>query len=96
MIRVQLSSTAAGHLDSIFDHLARVDVSTAAAKIHAIHDALSALAYTPLIGRPTSPGMRELLIGSRHHGYLARYRYIPGSDLVLVLAIRNQRQAKYP
>ena len=96
MVRVRLSSTAADHLDRIFDHLARVDVNTAAARCHVIRNALSKLAQTPMIGRPVSSDIRELLIGSRHHGYIARYRYVAGGDLVLILAIRSQRQAGYP
>lgn len=96
MAKVRLSSTAADHLDQIFDHLAKIDIHTAAAKIDAIRKALSTLDQTPMIGRPITTDIRELLIGSRHHGYVARYRYMAGSDLVLVLAIRSQRQAHYP
>ena len=96
MARVQLSHHAADCLDSIFDHLAALDITTAASRIQDIHSALSTLEQTPMIGRPISSGIRELLIGSRRRGYIARYRYQPGSDLVLVLAIRNQRQGNYP
>lgn len=37
----------------------------------------------------------ELIIGRRSHGYLALYRYAGEVDTVMVLAIRNQREAGY-
>jgi plasmid stabilization system protein ParE len=96
MVRVQLSHHAADHLDPIFDCLATIDIATAAAKIQEIHTALATLEQNPMIGRPASSGTRELLIGRHHRGYVAQYRYVPGSDLVFVLTIRSQRQASYP
>ena len=48
-----------------------------------------------MIGRPTSPDMRELVIGRRSHGFVALYRYVPDLDIVFVLALRSQREAGY-
>lgn len=49
----------------------------------------------PLIDRPVSGEMNELVIGRRTHGYVALYRYIAVIDTVFVLAIRSQREAGY-
>ena len=40
-------------------------------------------------------GKRELVVGQGSHGYVALYRYVPDIDTVLVLAVRNQREAGY-
>lgn len=96
MARVELTRRAQENLDLIFDHLARVHVSTAAAKIRDITQALLILEQSPLLGRPAPQGRRELLIGPRHNRYIAQYLYNSKLDIVFVLAIRSQRQISYP
>lgn len=91
MPRVDLTHDADNDLEKIFEHLARFDAKNAAAKIREIHRELGVLAQSPMIGRPLSGDIRELLIGKRPHGYAARYRYTRGG-IVLVLSIRSQRQ----
>lgn len=39
--------------------------------------------------------MRELVIGHRSHGYLARYCYVAEIDTVFVLVVHSQREAGY-
>jgi hypothetical protein len=46
-----------------------------------------------MIGRPVRGGKRELVIGHGSRGYVALYRYLPEIDVVLVLAVRSQREA---
>lgn len=53
------------------------------------------LAAHPLIGRLAEHGYRELAISRGRSGYLALYDYVSTDDVVLVLAIRHQREAGY-
>ena len=48
-----------------------------------------------MIGRKVDDRYRELVISHGRSGYLALYRYDPSEDLVLVLAIRHQREQGY-
>jgi len=48
-----------------------------------------------LIGRPVESNYRELVISRGRSGYIALYRYHETRDVVLVLAIRHQREAGY-
>jgi plasmid stabilization system protein ParE len=57
--------------------------------------AIDVLGSNPLIGRPASWDLRELVIGRRARGYVALYRYVPEIDTVFVLAIRSQKEAGY-
>jgi len=96
MARVELTRRAQENLDIIFDHLARANISTAATKIRDITQALSILEQSPFLGRPAPQGRRELLIGPRHNCHIAQYLYNSKLDSVFILAIRSQRQAKFP
>jgi plasmid stabilization system protein ParE len=57
--------------------------------------AIDVLESNPLIGRPASGDLRELVIGRRARGYAALYRYVPEIGTVFVLAIRGQKEAGY-
>jgi plasmid stabilization system protein ParE len=93
--RVELASELADDFDRIFAHLEAHDVEAIPARIQEIVQALDVLATNPLIGRPATHGMRELVIGRRSRGHVALYRYVPELDRVFVLALRNQREAGY-
>lgn len=95
MARIELAPELAGDFDRIFNHLAQHDLEHAAARIEEIVQAFDVLQTNPLIGRPTSSGMRELIIGRRPRGYVALYRYVPEMDTVFILALRSQREAGY-
>ena len=55
------------------------------------------LETTPQMGRPfdIEAGLRELSISFGDSGYVALYRFDPGTDAVYVLAFRHQREAGY-
>lgn len=57
--------------------------------------ALSILSEHPLIGRPHSDGLRELVISRGKSGYIALYRFDQLHDMVRVLSLRHQREAGY-
>ena len=63
--------------------------------VHLIAEAVDVLANHPLMGRPVEQGLRELVISQGKSGYVALYSYEREADVVLVLAIRHQREAGY-
>lgn len=95
MAQIELAPEVSGDLDRIFDHLARHAAEDAAAHIREIIGAISVLETSPLIGRPATGDLRELIIGRRARGYVALYRYVATLDTVFVLALRSQREAGY-
>ena len=95
MALIVYSSQAFRDFERIFDFIAADDVSRAAAVVEAIREAVSILERHPLIGRPAEQGLRELVISRGKTGYVALYRYVERSDVVLVLALRHQREAGY-
>lgn len=78
-------------LDDLFDHEANDPI----ARIEEIVRVIDVLHLNPLIGKPTSPNMRELVIGRRSRGYVALYAYRDEIDTVFVLAIRAGVEAGY-
>lgn len=95
MARIELAPELADDFDRLFNHPAQHDLEHAAARIKEIVQAFDVLQTNPLIGRPASSGMRELIIGRRSRGYVALYRYVPEMDAVFILALRSQREAGY-
>jgi plasmid stabilization system protein ParE len=95
MARVELAPEVFDDFDRFLDHMARFEVEDAPVRIGENVQAIEILAYSPLIGRPVKGGMRELVIGRDGHGYVALYRFVPGIDMVFVLAIRSQREQGY-
>ena len=95
MARIELASEVGEDIERILDHLVKNEVDDAAARIGEIIQAISVLEQNPLIGRPADGEKRELVIGRRTRGYLARYRYVADIDTVFVLALRGQPEAGY-
>jgi toxin ParE1/3/4 len=92
---VELAAGVLDDFDRIFDHLAKWDVQAAPSRIAEIRKALDILCTSPMIGRPVRGGKRELVIGRGARGYVAQYRYLEGTELVVVLHIRSQREAGF-
>lgn len=67
----------------------------AVAAIEVIRDGVDILERHPLVGRPCEEGLRELLISYGKGGYVALYSYEQRQDVVLVLAIRHQREVGF-
>jgi toxin ParE1/3/4 len=95
MTRLVYDPETVGDFDRIFDHFARHDPMAARETIGHIVEAMNILVKSPLLGRPTAGGKRELVIGRGTRGFVALYLYLPQEDLVWVLAIRGQREAGY-
>jgi plasmid stabilization system protein ParE len=95
MARVVLAPEIRDDFDRIFDFLFQHTPETAAKHIDDIVRALDILQSSPQIGRPVSDTMRELVISNGAFGYLALYRFVAELDVVLVAAVRSQRELRY-
>lgn len=95
MVRIEFAPEIVEDFDRIIDHLERHEVADTPSRLRAIIAAIDTLERNPLIGRPATRGLRELVIGRDARGHIALYRYLPGIDTVLVLAIRGQREVGY-
>lgn len=95
MARIELAPELEDDFTRILNHLEEHAVEDTPARIREIITAIDVLERNPLIGRPVSADLRELVIGRRARGYVALYRYVEPIDTVFVLAIRGQREAGY-
>ena len=95
MPRIELAPEVLDNFDRFFEHQARFGISDTADRLADIVSALQVLTHSPLIGRKVRRGKRELVIGRGSRGYVALYRHVPQQDMVLVLALRSQREAGY-
>jgi plasmid stabilization system protein ParE len=92
MARLIFSESGIADMTRLADFLFDASPDWAAESAPLILGALEALRQHPLIGRPVEVGFRELLISRGRTGYVALYRYNPGTDTVLVLGVRHQRE----
>ena len=95
MTRWLVSLEAADDLEALIDFLVSDMPEHAVRTVDLIMDALNILQDHPNIGRPLQLPLRELVISRGRTGYLALYEYDAQADVVVVLAIRHQRQAGY-
>jgi plasmid stabilization system protein ParE len=93
--RVEVSATALRELERLFDFAAAADSTRALAQLSSVRAAFAVLADHPLLGRVAEEGRRELVLSRGRHGYIAKYRWLPVEDVVLILAVRHQREAGY-
>jgi plasmid stabilization system protein ParE len=92
---VVYSARALAGLERAFEFLAANDPRSGRRAVEAIRGGVESLADHPLVGRPTSAGLRELVISFGRSGYLALYWYAPERDEVQILAIRHQRELDF-
>ena len=95
MAQLEFAARAQADLDRIFDFVADDDPAAAGAATALIFDALQVLKRHPMIGRPVEEGLRELVISRGKSGYVALYEYFEKEDVVLVVAVRHQREAGF-
>jgi plasmid stabilization system protein ParE len=93
--RLEIAGPATADLDRLFESLANQDLKAALAARDLLFDGLEILVRHPLIGRSAEDGLRELVISRGKSGYVALYQYFEAEDVVLVLAIRHQREAGF-
>jgi plasmid stabilization system protein ParE len=95
MASLTYSSRAFADLERLTDFLIESDPVAAAETIDLINEAVAILKRHPLVGRPVDGEIRELIISRGKTGYVALYSYEDEYDVVLILAIRHQREAGY-
>ncbi|MCC7490362.1 MAG: type II toxin-antitoxin system RelE/ParE family toxin [Gammaproteobacteria bacterium] len=96
MARVEIAPEALADLERLFDFLAEHDPRRARARMLSVRQAMELLADHPLLGHEAEDGRRELVLSRGRYGYVAKYRWLPAEDVVLVLAVRHQREAGFP
>ena len=95
MARVQIAVRALADLERLFDFLAEHNPKLARARMLSVRRALELLADRPLLGRQAEDGRRELILSRGRFGYVAKYRWVPAEDVILILALRHQLEAGY-
>jgi plasmid stabilization system protein ParE len=95
MARVQITVRALADLERLFDFLAEHNPKLARERMLSVRRALELLADHPLLGRQAEDGRRELILSRGRFGYVAKYRWVPAEDGILILAVRHQLEAGY-
>ena len=95
MARVQITTRALADLERLFDFFADYNPKLARERMLSVRRAFDLLSDHPLLGRQAEDGRRELILSRGRFGYVAKYRWIPAEDVVLILAVRHQLEAGY-
>jgi plasmid stabilization system protein ParE len=93
--RLIYTAKALTDLERLTDFLIESDAAAVLETVALIAEAVNVLERHPLIGRPVEHPLRELVISRGRSGYVALYSFEPLHDVVLLLAIRHQREAGY-
>ena len=96
MSRVIWTPAALADVQRLHRFLVSKNADAARRAVKAIRSAVKTLERQPLAGRPAEgmdPGFREWLIRFGDSGYVALYRH--EEPLVVILAVRHQREAGY-
>lgn len=95
MAEVVVSRNADADLDRLVAFLRDEEPAAALATYDLVLGALEVLRTYPSIGRPVDDVLRELVISRGRSGYVALYEYDVAADRVVVLALRQQREAGF-
>jgi plasmid stabilization system protein ParE len=93
MAAVEITQRALADLERLFDFIAAENPQKASEQILSVRKALELLADHPLLGRAAEEGRRELILSRGPYGYIAKYRWLPAEDIILILAVRHQLEA---
>ena len=94
MATVEITQRALADLERLFDFIAE-NPEKAPEQILSVRKAFELLADHPLLGRSAEKRRRELILSRGRYGYMAKYRWLPAEDIVLILAVRRQLEAGY-
>jgi plasmid stabilization system protein ParE len=95
MARVEVTARALADLERLFDFCAAEDPVRARKQLLSVRTAFELLSDHPLLGRIAEDGRRELVLSRGRYGYVAKNRWLPKDDAVLILAVRHQLEAGY-
>jgi plasmid stabilization system protein ParE len=96
MARVQVTSRALLDLDRLFEFVATENLVRARLQMLSVRRAFELLADHPHLGRTVEDGRRELILSRGTNGYIALCRWLPVENVVMILAVKHQREAGYP
>jgi plasmid stabilization system protein ParE len=94
MATVEITQRALADLERLFDFIATENPQAREQSL-SVRKAFELLADHPLLGRSAEEGRRELILLRGRYGYIAKYRWLPAEDIVLILAVRHQIEAGY-
>ena len=95
MAAVRYTERALADVERLTEFLAGSDPGASPDTAKLIFEAVDILRRHPQIGRPGEDDFRELIISRGETGYVALYSYEEGEEVVIVHAIRHQREAGY-
>ena len=95
MASLRYSDELGEDVEGITEHLLTHEVEGVDERLGEIFEALVLLTRHPMIGRPAGDIHRELIIGEGSRGYVALYRYYVLDDIVVVVALRAQRESGF-
>ena len=95
MAAVEITRRALADLERLFDFIAAENPLKAREQILSVRKAFELLADHPLLGRPAEQGRCELILSRGRYGYIAKYRWLPAEETVLIPAVRHQLEAGY-
>jgi addiction module RelE/StbE family toxin len=95
LVKIVYSQNAVNDLVRLTDFLIAADIKGASETVDLIEEAVSILDRHPLIGRSVDEQIRELVISRGATGYVALYSFEDSKNVILILAIRHQREAGY-
>jgi len=95
LVKIVYSQHAVNDLVRLTDFLIAADIKGASETVDLIEEAVSILDRHPLIGRIVDEEIRELVISRGATGYVALYSVEDHKNVILILAIRHQREAGY-
>lgn len=95
MARVEVTARALADLERLFDFIAKENPRQARAQLSSVRRAFALLTDHPMLGRAAESGRRELILSRGKYGYIAKYRWLASSDIILILTVRHQLEAGY-
>ena len=93
MIRVEFAHAVSEDFARIAQHLIEPGAGLAQERMQEIESGLRVLQQHPEIGRRLNAQHRELVLGRGSRGYVAKYCYLPERELVLITALRAQKES---
>jgi plasmid stabilization system protein ParE len=96
MTKLEYSQNALDDIKRLVTFLIEVDTIAAVETFDIIDEAIQILKRHPEIGRASNlASNRELVISRGKTGYIAAYKFDKLTDIVVILAIKHQREVDF-
>ena len=95
MVEVRFAQGTADDFERIHHFYSEIDPALAARALLVIREQVRLLSKMPEVGRREAGAFRLLPIRFGQGGFQVRYEFVPDLNLVLVLAIRHQREQEF-